>query len=266
VHAASRGGVSSGYPALSGLRIGPVSYLNARPLIWGLDPALLKTDVPAVLAQKFFASELDVALLPVFEILRAGGATIVDDVGIGCEGEVHSVVVASRTSFSNTREIHLDPASRSSAALLRVLLAEYYPGGPAIAGQAEIPDDGARLLIGDAAIDFRRRNGSAWRYHDLGLLWKVHTGLPFVFAVWAVSQRANASVCDALRAVKEEGLAARSEIASREADPEFAYRYLTRHIHYNVGAAEKTAIRRFESLAQGHGLLPNSEPARLDFR
>ena len=258
--------MSSRYPALSGLRIGPVSYLNARPLIWGLDSTLLKTDVPAVLAQKFFASELDVALLPIFEILRAGGSTIVDDVGISCEGEVYSVVVASRTSFSKTGEIHLDPASRSSAALLRVLLAEYYPGGPVIAAPAEIPGDGARLLIGDAAIDFRRRNGSAWRYHDLGLLWKIHTGLPFVFAVWAVSQGANPLVFDALRAVKEDGLAARSEIASREANPAFAYHYLTRHIHYDVGVAQKKAIRCFESLAQGHGVLPTTEPAKLDFR
>lgn len=258
--------MSPSYSALSGLRIGPVSYLNAKPLIWGLDPALLKTDVPAGLSKKFFASEVDVALLPVFEILRAGGSTIVDDVGIACDGEVYSVVVASRTSFSESGEIHLDPASRSSAALLRVLLAEYYPGGPAIAEQTEVPRDGARLLIGDAAIAFRRRNGPAWQYHDLGLLWKVHTGLPFVFAVWAVSQRASPAVFDALRAVKAEGLAARREIASREADPDFAYHYLTGHIRYDVGAGEKVGIRRFEILAQRHGLLPDTGPAKLDFR
>jgi chorismate dehydratase len=252
--------------ALSDLRVGPVSFLNARPLIWGLNPTLLETDVPAVLSQKFFASELDVALLPVFEILRAGGSAIVDNVGIACYGEVFSVVVASRTSFSQSGEIYLDPASRSSVALLRVLLAEYYPGGPTIAEGRVIPENAARLLIGDAAIEFRRRHGSAWRYHDLGLLWKIHTGLPFVFAVWAVSQRASHLVFDALRAVKAQGLAARHEIAANESDPEFAYRYLTKHIRYDVGPDEKIGIRRFEKLARRHGILQNAAPANLDFR
>jgi chorismate dehydratase len=258
--------VSPSFPALSGLRIGPVAYLNAKPLIWGLDPALLETDVPAALSKKFFASQLDVALLPVFEILRAGGSAIVDDVAIACDGEVHSVVVASRVSFSRSGKIHLDPASRSSAALLRVLLAEYYPGGPTITEDREIPGDEARLLIGDAAIEFRRRNGSAWRYHDLGLLWKTHTGLPFVFAVWSVSSRASLSVFDTLRAVKARGLAARREIASGEADPEFAYRYMTKHIRYDIGAREMEGIRLFESLAQRHGVLPKAGRAKLDFR
>ena len=121
--------------ALSGLRIGPVSYLNAKPLIWGLNSSLLQTDVPAALSEQFFAAKLDIALLPVVDILRAGAASIVDNVGIGCDGEVFSVVVASRTSFLETRKIHLDPASRSSTALLRVLLAEFYPEGPQIVGR-----------------------------------------------------------------------------------------------------------------------------------
>ncbi|HEY5813708.1 MAG TPA: MqnA/MqnD/SBP family protein, partial [Terrimicrobiaceae bacterium] len=135
----------------AGLRIGPVPYLNARPLVWGLDPTCLETDVPATLSAKFFASRLDVALLPVFDILRYGTASIVDDVGIACFGEVYSVIVASRTSFSESQAIYLDPASRSSVALLRVLLAEYYSGGPAIIEEPRIPHDAARLLIGDAA-------------------------------------------------------------------------------------------------------------------
>ena len=149
--------MSSFDSALTGLRVGPVSYLNSKPLIWGLNPALLDTDVPAELSRKFFAGRLDVALLPVFEILRAGGARIVDDVAMACHGEVYSVIVASRTPFANSGAIYLDPASRSSAALLRVLVAEYYPNGPRIVAGEAIPENGARLLIGDAAIEFRRR-------------------------------------------------------------------------------------------------------------
>ena len=94
----------------------------------------------------------------------------------------------------------------------------------------------------------RRRNGAAWRYHDLGLLWQQHTGLPFVFAVWAVSERASPSVFDALRVIKAEGLAARKQIALQEPDPDFALHYLTNCIRYDVGSAEKMGIRRFENL------------------
>ena len=258
--------MSSNYSALAGLRIGPVSYLNAKPLIWGLDPSLLETDVPAELSRKFFAGQLDVALLPVFEVLRVGGARLVDDVAIACRGAVHSVIVASRTSFAQSGTIYLDPASRSSSALLHVLVAEYYPGGPTVAPGEAVPEDGARLLIGDAAIDFRRRQGTAWNYHDLGLLWQNHTGLPFVFAVWAVSERASPSVFDTLRAVKVAGLAAREQIALNHPDPDFAFRYLTECIHYDLGTKEKSGIRRFESLSRRHGLLPDAKLANLDFR
>lgn len=256
----------SRHSVLAGLRIGPVSYVNAKPLIWGLDSSLLQTDVPSELSRKFFAGKLDVALLPVFDVLRVGGARLVDDVAIACRGEVHSVIVASRTSFAKSGTIYLDPASRSSSALLRVLVAEYYSGGPTVICAEPIPEDGARLLIGDAAIDFRRRHGTAWNYHDLGLLWQNHTGLPFVFAVWAVSERAGSSVFDALRAIKVTGLAARKQIALSQPDPAFAFRYLTECIHYDLGSEEKSGIRRFESLSRRHGLLPDTQPANLDFR
>ncbi len=258
--------MSSSNSALAGLRIGPVSYLNAKPLIWNLDPALLHMDVPAGLGRKFFSGRLDVALLPVSEILRVGGARMVDDVAIACQGQVYSVVVASRTTFARSEAIYLDPASRSSAALLRLLLAEYYPGGPSITKGERIPEGAARLLIGDNAIAFRRLRGTTWQYHDLGSLWHKHTGLPFVFAVWAVSERADAAVFGALRAIKQEGLAARKQIALKETEPDFALRYLTEYIRYDLGRNEKEGIRLFESLSRRHGLLSQGEPATLDFR
>ena len=251
--------------ALAGLRIGPVPYLNAKPLIWGLRASLLETDVPANLSRKFFSGQLDVALLPVFEVLRAGEARVVDDVAIACRGEVYSVIVASKSDFADARTIYLDPASRTSAALLRVLIAEYYPAGPSIAEGQAIPEGAARLLIGDAAIEFRRTHGGSWRYHDLGALWQKHTGLPFVFAVWAVSDRATLSTCNALRHIKTGGLAARREIASKERDPVFALNYLTKFIHYGMGNDEKMSIRRFEKLAAEHRLLSKKKLATLDF-
>ena len=252
--------------ALSGLRIGPVSYLNAKPLIWGLNSSLLQTDVPAALSEQFFAAKLDIALLPVVDVLRAGAASIVNNVGIACDGEVYSVVVASRTSFLETRKIYLDPASRTSTALLRVLLAEFYPRGPQIAEGEEMPDDAARLLIGDSAISFRRMQGVKLAVSRPGITLESPYRTSVCFAVWAVASDASPSVFDALRDVKAAGLAARGEIAAREPDPEFAFTYLTKHIRYDIDTDEKTGLRHFERLAKRHGILPDTPSASLDFR
>ncbi len=243
-------------------RIGAVSYLNTKPLIHSLEADSLVRDVPANLAREFYAGKLDVALLPLFAFLQAGGGRLVDDVAIACRGEVFSVFVASRGDFQDCREIYLDPSSRSSSALLRVLLDEFYPGRHGIVEGGDIPADAARLLIGDPAIRFRQHHGAALNYHDLGALWEQHTGLPFVFAAWALSEEAR-EIGPVLRAAKISGLAARDEIAAGEKDPRFALRYLTENIRYDLGPDEKQAVRLFEALARRHGVLPAGEPAGI---
>lgn len=240
---------------LAGLRIGAVSYLNTKPLIWPLDEAALTLDVPARLAGAFYAGALDVALLPIFEVLRHGGGDVVDDVAIACRGDVYSVIVGSRTPFAECGEIYLDPSSRSSAALLRVLIAEYHPQLRVREGQP--PEDAARLLIGDPAIAFRSHLQSGWFCHDLGALWQEHTGLPFVFAVWVLRSGLDkaSAVAAALRECKALGLAARVDIAGSEESPDFALDYLTRFIRYGIGSEERRAIELFSRLAQKHGLI-----------
>lgn len=248
---------------LAGLRIGAVSYLNTKPLIWPLRTEPLVLDVPARLADLFYAGGLDVALLPIFEVLHHGGGPVADNIAIACQGNVYSVLVGSRTPFEECGEIYLDPSSRSSVALLRVLIAEYYPhlrvreGGP--------PDGAARLLIGDPAIAFHRHLQDGWQCHDLGALWQRHTGLPFVFAVWALREGLpeRAAIAAALRDCKTQGLAVREEIAAAEDEPSFALEYLTRHIRYDVGPEEKRAIELFARLAAKHGLL--DDEARVSF-
>jgi chorismate dehydratase len=244
---------------LAGLRIGAVSYLNTKPLIWPFAAGDVALDVPARLADAFYQGRLDVALLPIFEVLHHGGGPVVDDVAIACEGNVFSVLVGSRTDFPDCGEIYLDPSSRSSVALLRVLIAEYYPGLGVREGVP--PDDAARLLIGDPAIAFHRGLREGWHCHDLGALWRRHTGLPFVFAAWALQRDLpdRENVARALRAAKDAGLAARSRIARAEPDPDFALTYLTDFVRYGLGEREREAMALFARLAAKHGLL-ESEP------
>ena len=243
-----------------GLRIGSVPYLNARPLVHGIERRISEK-IPSLLADDFAAGLLDGALLPFFAVLQAGGGKIVDDAAIACDGEVYSVFVASRAPFEESRRIHLDPASRSSSALLRVLLAEFYPDSHCIVETEEIPKDEPHLLIGDPAIAFRRGHRAGWQYHDLGALWRKHTGLPFVFAVWAV----RAAIGEELRAVKAAGLAAREDISQRQPDPEFSLRYLTEYIRYDLRDRDKEAMRLFETLARRHGVLSAGPSANVEF-
>lgn len=243
-------------PDLADLRIGSVPYLNAKPLVWGLDQSRVIYEIPAVLSGSFESGRVDAALLPLFEVLRLGGGTIVDNVAIACRGEVLSVYVASRQEFADIDEISLDPASRSSVALLRVLLSEFYLGGPRVTTR-DPGDSGARLLIGDPALHFRLTHSDGWQYHDLGVLWQKHTGLPFVFAAWALRNGLSAqpSVAASLREIKQQGLAARPSIAQAEPDATATLSYLTNNIRYDLGVEEKAAIDLFSRLAVKHQLL-----------
>jgi chorismate dehydratase len=249
--------------SLTGLRVGAVSYLNTKPLIWPFPIRDLILDVPARLADGFYQGLFDVALLPMFEVLHHGGGPVVDDVAIACEGRVYSVLVGSRTAFEACGEIYLDPSSRSSVALLRVLIAEYYPHLRVRGG--EPPEEAARLLIGDPAIAFQRGLQKGWQCHDLGALWQKHTGLPFVFAAWALQKNLSdkTTPARALRAAKEAGRAACKTIADAEPDPEFALRYLTDYVRFDLREREREAIALFAQLARKHGLI-EKEPV-LEF-
>src|SRR6188768_2319647 len=110
-------------------RIGAVSYLNTRPLVFGFEQGLgaervtLSYDVPSVLAARLDAGELDVALLPVIELARIPDLAIVPGIAIGSFGECRSVLLVARKPLDEIRSVALDPESRTSNALVQVLCA-----------------------------------------------------------------------------------------------------------------------------------------------
>jgi predicted solute-binding protein len=100
----------------------------------------------------------------------------------------------------------------------------------------------AELWIGDQALEYRRKNPGV-QLMDLGLEWKKHTGLPFVFALWSLSpELSNArEIAALLRRAQILGLAQRARLA-RTADQ---FKYLMEHIRYEVHVAEKQALDLF---------------------
>src|SRR5215218_4115331 len=175
------------------VRVGAVNYLNTKPLIEGLASfaphAELHLDLPSRLADRLAAGDLDVGLIPVIELFRAGNYTVVPGVSIASRGPVLSVTLFSRVPWPEIRSVALDEGSRTSAALAQILLRKRYGVVPQVEPlPIDVPADDlttdAVLLIGDRAMR-ACLPGFAFAY-DLGREWTDWTGLPMVYAVWAV--------------------------------------------------------------------------------
>ena len=246
---------------LYGLRIGCVRYLNSRPLIHAY-PGKVIFDHPSKLASMLASGELDLALIPIYEVIRTPEYRVVDQVAIASLGPVYSVFLAYTGELSAVTRIERDPASMTSVNLLQVLLAEFH----GIRAELHDPNGAngsplisqARLLIGNQAIDFRKVHGDQFQYLDLGAEWTLQTGLPFVFAAWALRPGLSAGVAEAIRSLKAASMAQLEEIIAGEEDPEFARDYLTHKIRFDLGAPEKQAIARFAGLLAKHGLSKKS--------
>ena len=233
-------------------RIGCVPYLNARPLLEGLEgiaPTVRKL-VPAMLYDAYEAGELDAALLSSIDVIGMEKAEVVDGVSISSKGDVHSVVLAYTGELQSVARVALDPASHTSNALLRIVLEEIHGIRPEYVQYSEEESNkDARLMIGDPAISFRKEAmGSVVRFLDLGGEWFRYTGLPFVFAVWSLnpSYTEKKELSELLRMAKSHGLANRPAIAALAPDPDFTLRYLTDSIRYDLGEEEKRGLALFQ--------------------
>ncbi len=249
------------------LRIGAVNYLNTKPLIYELEQlapeAELVLDYPSRLADDLELGRLDVALIPIIEYFRAGTYRLVPNISIASHGPVLSVTLFSRTAPKAIRRVALDEGSRTSAALAQILLRNRYHVQPEICPlpldqQAENIDADAVLLIGDRAMH-ACLPGFAHAF-DLGQEWHEWTGLPFVYAAWAVRDGVDLGpVADALVEAKRRGLENIGPIAAHEAkqldlDAGFCRRYLANIIRFDLGPREQAGMQRYYQLACDLGL------------
>jgi chorismate dehydratase len=201
----------------------------------------------------------------VVEYFRGADYSFVPGLGIASRGPVLSVTLFSRRPWAAVRSVSLDEGSRTSVTLTQILFRERYGTLPRFeplpidAPADDLPTD-AVLLIGDRAM---RACLPGYRYaYDLGEEWADWTGLPFVFAVWAVRGGVSLGPVEAaFHRAKEHGLAHAGTIAQREAgrlglDPGYCRRYLTNIIRYDLGPPELAGLRRFHDLAADLGLAP----------
>lgn len=259
------------------IRVGAVSYLNARPLTWALDrvPGTWKVryDLPSVCAELLHRGDVDLGLIPSIEYLR-GDYRLVPGVGIGSRGPVASVALFTTRAVSDIRHVALDTSSRTSVALVKVMCThrfriapEFVSHGPDLAAMTRECD--AALLIGDPAFDADPAALGLEKI-DLGAEWTAMTGLPFVYAAWTGRPGAiDGAGVDALQAAQTAGLAATDAIAAEygrgdEGRAQRAARYLRDNVKYGLGREEAAGLQRFLDYAAELGLGPRRELAFYD--
>jgi len=251
------------------LRISVVDFLNARPLTWGLlhDPppgVAVSRDVPSVCAAKLASGEADVGLIPSIEYQRIPGLKVVPGLGIAASSEVRSVLLVSDVSREKIESVALDPASRTSAALTRILLKRAYGLQPKYSETGEgVGRTDARLIIGDPALK-TRLNGHV--VLDLAAEWRAFSGHPFVFAFWAVRESAaTPEVSALLRRSYEAGKNAfaamvREEAAASGLSAPVVEDYLRHALHFELDAGDLEGLDLYYRLAAEDGLIPRARP------
>jgi len=252
------------------IRLGAVSYLNARPLVRGLvqapDRFALRFDVPSRCASLLHAGEIDLGLIPSIEYL-VGDYRVVPGIGVVSDGPVASVALFSRVAAAGIRTIALDTSSRTSVALVKVLCRhrfsiepQFVPHGPDLAAMTRTAD--AALLIGDPALE-TDADARGLRKIDLGEEWTAMTGLPFIYAAWTGRPGAiDAAGIRALQEAQAEGVRATEAIAAEYARGDAgtagrAAAYLRDNVKYGLGTDEAAGLQLFLDYAADLGLAPH---------
>ena len=266
------------------MRYALISFLNARPLWWGLthSPAAgeeFEFASPARCADLIAGGGAALALIPAIEMARIPGVVAVPEICIASRTEVRSVLLVSKVPLEEIRSVALDPSSRTSVTLARILIGERL--GPVGYAQVKFdPVEAAELLrleghdaavvIGDRALQVSRElpPSATFRY-DLVSEWNALFGEPFVFALWAGRREAiergleggSAERLVARLVESREAGLAQVETIAREASGELALpfgellEYFRSALHYDFGSRERSALARFYALAAKYRLI-----------
>lgn len=238
------------------IRVGAVSYLNTRPLVWGFEQGMMHDKVelteeyPSKLAASLLDGRIDIGLVPVAVLPLLPSWHIIGDYCIGCDGPVASVCLFSEVPIERIEYILADYQSRSSVALLKLLLAEYWKYSPQLLPTTEgyekqVSGTTAGLVIGDRALEIQ--HGMPYVY-DLGEAWKAMTGLPFVFAAWVARQPFDAAFTKSFNEACAAGLEHISAISLAAQYPHYDLNvYYSQNIQYRLDDAKRKGLELFLS-------------------
>jgi chorismate dehydratase len=268
-------------------KISIVKYLNAVPLAWGLLEGPQKSafepvfSTPAECANQLAGGNVDIGLVPSIEFQRIKGCRIVPGPAVASLYYVRSVILVSVMPLWKVKTVACDSGSRTSVALSRIIFDEFYHTRPdfkaAEPNLAEmLAHNDAALLIGDNALKFMEandlpdaekqkpflRHGSEpLEVFDLAERWRFLTGLPFVFAFWAVRNGfTDSGVVESLKASRDFGVANIPVIADKYSEllqikKEFVRAYLEKNVHYYMDQTGLDALQLFYDKAARVGAI-----------
>jgi chorismate dehydratase len=260
-------------------KVAASSYLNTAPLIWSFlsgsrrqEVELLTHEAPARCAEMLAVGEADAALVPVIEYQRIPEIAVVRGVCVGSRKRVRSVVLVTKNlELNKVRRVALDTSSRTSVALVRIIFREFWGFEPEWRQaepdlEAMLRDADAALIIGDPAMTFPARE--QLRVYDMAGLWREHTGLGFVFAMWMTHDHAVERVKAVdFAGARDEGLANVEEIAAQYEErlglPGKELRaYLLENICFELDEEMLAGLRLFYELAHRHEIIPQLKPLK----
>ena len=275
---------------MTGHKISIVKYLNAVPLAWGIlqgpqkeafQPVL---STPAECADQLSAGTVDIGLIPSIEFQRIKGTRIIPGPAVASTHRVRSVILVSVMPLWKVKTVAYDKGSRTSVALSRIIFNDFYhthpdfrPAEPDLANMLAQSD--AALLIGDRALKFTEDNerpeaarqkpllrlgAEPLQVFDLAERWRFLTGLPFVFAFWAVREGfKDASVVDLLKQSRDYGVANTATIAEKysaelQIKKEFIQEYLEKNVHYYMDQSCLDGLQLFYEKAAKVGAIKSA--------
>jgi chorismate dehydratase len=237
------------------IKVGAVSYLNTKPLLYGVKrhPVLEEIELveafPAKIAQMLIDDELDMGLIPVGIIPKLKKSFINGLHCIGCEGPVASVCIFSEVPMEEVDTVYLDYQSRTSVLLAQILLKEFWTKDVRIIKAAsedyrkEIRGKAAGLVIGDRALEQRMVSSCCY---DLGEAWMDHTGLPFVFAAWISNKELPQGFISRFDEANAQGLDHLDEVIIENQFPYYDLgHYFTKNISYSLTAEKRKGLELF---------------------
>ncbi len=241
------------------IKIGAVSYLNTKPLLYGIERSDLANEIelivdyPSQLAKKLQENIIDLALVPVAAIPSIKNAQIVSDYGIASDGNVVSVALFSHVPVNEIKQVYLDYQSRTSVRLAQLLLEQYWnikvnylPAGENYIDY--INGTNAGVIIGDRALKQLHNFGYIY---DLSAAWKAHTGLGFIFAAWVANKEIPVDFTTRFNAANAEGLNHLGEIIAENSFPYYdLHTYYTQNIRFLLDEDKKKGLAKFLELIQ----------------
>ncbi len=256
-------------PAPTLLKIAASHYLNSAPLIWSFlhgsqrDRVTVIDAVPSRCAELLSGAKVDVALIPVIEYQRIPKISLINNVCVGSQTEVRSVVLVSpHAELDQVRTVAIDESSRTSATLVKIIFREFLNREPTWTNHTPdlrkmLSNNDAALIIGDPGMTFTREGLHVW---DMAALWRKYTGLGFVFAMWAVRDeaRTRAKAVD-FGLARDEGVAQINRIVDGYAariplSREELSLYLVENISFDLDDKMRRGLELYFALAAKHQL------------